>query len=64
MTHRKPARLNLSWILKATQKAGLKVRRIEFNPSTRIAVVVLSDDTSVEPASEFDVWKVKHARSS
>ena len=64
MTHRKPARPNLSWILKATQKAGLKVRRIEVDPSTRITVVVVSDDTSIEPASEFDQWKVKHARSS
>lgn len=50
--------------LKAADAAGLKVAKVEFDPSGKFAIVI-GDGASINQGSPFDIWKAKHnARAS
>ena len=51
--------------LKATDRAGLKVARVDVDPASGKFSIVLADGASVAGGAPFDVWKTRRdARSS
>jgi len=64
MNRRKPfTQADVSRAIKGAQSAGLKVQRFEIEPTGKI--IVISDERPAPGTqSEFDAWKVKHARSA
>lgn len=49
---------------RAVLKAGLNVQRVEIDKDGKIVVVIGKTETANEPATDFDRWKAKHARSA
>lgn len=45
--------------LKATDRAGLKVARVDVDPESGKFSIVLADGAAVAADSPFDVWKAK-----
>ena len=67
MSRRKPliTQADVSRAVKGAHSAGLKVQRVEIEPSTGKIVVVSGDGAPTEPLNPFDAWKAKdNARSA
>ena len=55
---------DVSRALRAADKAGLKIARVDVEPSGKFSIVV-ADGAAIGEATPFDLWKAKHdARSA
>jgi hypothetical protein len=47
-------------LISAATKAGLKIARIDVDPSGKISIVPADGKPAVESDAEFDRWKLAH----
>jgi hypothetical protein len=50
---------DVSRALKAAGKVGLRVARVDVEPSGKFSIVV-ADGAAIGAASSFDIWKAKY----
>jgi hypothetical protein len=48
--------------LKGATRAGLKVARAEIDPQGKINLIFADGGEAAVEASDFEVWKARHAR--